>query len=116
RGLLQKKTGMAVLGLFGGQTFEGADKDDLDFFPFPEVDSNVGTKAVEAPIDGFQLSKAPKNLEGSKELLKFFATGEAQNIYLKSDPNNIATANDADTSGYNALQKKAVELVTSADS
>jgi multiple sugar transport system substrate-binding protein len=114
--LLQKKAGMYVLGLFVGQTFEGADKEDLDFFAFPEIDPSIGIDAVEAPIDGFMLSKKVKNPEGAKELLKFFASAEAQNIYLKSDPNNIATSKDADTSGYNTLQKKAVELVGSAKS
>jgi multiple sugar transport system substrate-binding protein len=47
-------------------------------------------------------------------LLEYLGSAEAQNTYLKSDPNNIATANDADTSGYSALQKKAVELVSNA--
>ena len=35
-------------------------------------------------------------------------------MYLGSDPNNIATAKDADTSGYTPLQQKAVELVSNA--
>ncbi len=114
--LLQKEAGMYVLGMFVGQTFEGADKDDLDFFPFPEIDSNIGTDAVEAPIDGFMLSKDPKNIDGAKDLLKFLASADAQNIYAKSDPNNVSAANNADTSSYNALQKKAVELVNGAKS
>jgi multiple sugar transport system substrate-binding protein len=112
--LLQKKSGMYLLGLFVGQQFTGADNADLDFFPFPEINSEHGQDAVEAPIDGFMLSKKPKNLEGSKELLEYFASAEAQGIYLAKDPNNIATAKDADTSKYSELQKKSVELVGSA--
>jgi multiple sugar transport system substrate-binding protein len=88
--------------------------EDLDFFPFPEIAPENAQDAVEAPIDGFMLSKKPKNLDGSKKLLEFFATGKAQDIYLAADPNNIATAKDADTTKYNALQKKAVEIVTGA--
>ena len=39
--LQQKKSGMYVLGMFVGQQFtKGADQDDLDFFAFPEVDSD----------------------------------------------------------------------------
>jgi multiple sugar transport system substrate-binding protein len=114
--LATKKAGMYLLGSFVGQQFTGADKDDLDFFPFPEVDSNVGADAVEAPIDGFMLSKKPKNEDAAKELLKYFATGAAQDIYLKSDPNNVATAKDANSSGYNALQKKSLELINGAKS
>ncbi len=35
--LVQKKTGMYLLGTFASQQFTGADLDDLDFFAFPEV-------------------------------------------------------------------------------
>jgi multiple sugar transport system substrate-binding protein len=69
---------------------------------------------VEAPIDGFMISAKAKNVDGAKRLLKYLASAEAQNLYLKSDPNNVATNNKADTSGYNALQKKAAELVGGA--
>jgi multiple sugar transport system substrate-binding protein len=113
--LANKKSGMYLLGMFVGQQFTGDTHDDLDFFAFPEVDSNVGTAALDAPIDGFMLSKSPKNEDGAKALLAYLASAEAQNTYLKSDPNNIATAKDADTSGYSALQKKAVELIGGAD-
>jgi multiple sugar transport system substrate-binding protein len=113
--VLQKKSAMYLLGMFVGQQFpEGADRDDLDFFPFPEVNSEHGQDSLDAPIDGFMLSKAPKNEAGAKKLLTYLASAEAQNTYLKSDPNNIAAANDADPSGYNALQKKAVDLIGSA--
>jgi len=112
--LANKKSGMYLLGMFVGQQFTGAAHEDLDFFAFPEVDSNIGTAALDAPIDGFMLSKSPKNDAGSTALLQYLASAEAQNTYLKSDPNNIATAKDADTSGYSALQKKAVELIGSA--
>jgi len=114
QGVAQKKTGMYLLGMFVGQQFEGEAHDDLDFFNFPEVDSNVGADTLDAPIDGFMLSKSPKNETGAKALLEYLASGAAQNTYLQSDPNNIATAKDADTSGYNALQKKAVELIGKA--
>jgi multiple sugar transport system substrate-binding protein len=112
--LQDKKAGMYLLGMFVGQQFQGAAKDDLDFFAFPEIDSTVGTDTVEAPIDGFMLSKKLKNEEGAKKLLEYLADTEAVQTYLKSDPNNIAANTKADTSGYNSLQKKAVELIGSA--
>jgi multiple sugar transport system substrate-binding protein len=114
QGVANKKSGMYLLGMFVGQQFEGEAHDDLDFFNFPEVDSNVGADTLDAPIDGFMLSKKPKNEDGAKALLEYLATGEAQNTYLASDPNNIATAKDADTSSYSELQKKAVELIGAA--
>ena len=54
---------------------QGEAHDDLDFFTFPEIDSNVGADTLDAPIDGFMLSKKPKNEDGAKALLKYLATG-----------------------------------------
>ncbi|MDQ3787361.1 MAG: ABC transporter substrate-binding protein [Actinomycetota bacterium] len=115
--LLNKESGMYTLGMFVGQQFpEGPDRDDLDFFPFPEIDPAIGSDVVEAPIDGFMMAARPRNEEGAKELLKYLGTAKAEDTYLKSDPNNIGAHNDADKSGYNALQKKGEELVSNAKS
>src|SRR6266516_2035327 len=115
-GLARKweEAAMFLLGMFVGQQFQGADKDDLDFFAFPEINPQFGQDSVEAPIDGFMLSRKLKNEDGSKKLLEYMAGTEAVQTYLKSDPNNIAANTKADTSGYNALQKKAVDLIGSA--
>jgi multiple sugar transport system substrate-binding protein len=112
----QKKSGMYLLGTFVGQQFTGADKDDLDFFGFPEVDPAVGTDAVEAPIDGFMMAKRPKNADGAKKLLEYLGSAAAEDTYLATDSNDVAVHKDADTSKYNALQKKASELIGSAKS
>jgi len=115
--LLKKESGMYTLGMFVGQQFpEGADRDDLDFFPFPEIDPAVGSDVVEAPIDGFMMAARPRNEDGARDLLKYLGTAKAEDTYLKSDPNNIGAHNDADKSGYNALQKKGEELVSGAKS
>jgi multiple sugar transport system substrate-binding protein len=112
--LANKQAGAYVLGLFVGQQLKPEDLSDLDYFPFPEIDPAHGQDSVEAPIDGFMLSKKPKDEAAAKDLLKFLASPEAENTYLGADPNNVACHKDADTSKYNALQKKAVELVTGA--
>jgi multiple sugar transport system substrate-binding protein len=112
----QKKSGMYLLGMFVAQQFQGADAADLDFFPFPTINEQYGQDTVEAPIDGFMISKKVKNEAGAKDLLKYLASADAQLEYLKSDPSNVATNKSADTSSYNALQKKAVELVGGAKS
>jgi multiple sugar transport system substrate-binding protein len=114
--LLQKKSGMYLLGTFVGQQFPKTDIADLDFFPFPEIDSNVGADAVEAPIDGFMMAKRPKNADGAKKLLEFLGTAPAENAYLATDSNDVAVHKDADTSKYNALQKRASELIGGAKS
>ncbi len=111
--LQQKKAGMYLLGMFVGQALP-ADLDDLDFFPFPEINAEYGQDAVEAPIDGFMVSAKARNVDGAKDLLRHLASAKAQEMYLKSDPNNVATNSGADTGGYNALQRKAVELVSGA--
>lgn len=111
--LLNKEAGMYFLGTFAGeQATDPAVHDDLDFFPFPvfgtQYDSELG---IDAPIDGFMVSKAPANLEGAKAFMKFLSTGAAQNIFLESSPNNVAAANDADTSAYTPFQQKMAEII-----
>jgi multiple sugar transport system substrate-binding protein len=115
--LAQKKSGMYLLGTFVGQQFtEGAQRDDLDFFPFPEVDSSVGADTVEAPIDGFMMAHRPHNPDGAKKLLEYLGSAQAENTYLATDSNDVAVHKEADTSKYNALQKKASELISGAKS
>ncbi|MDX3645854.1 ABC transporter substrate-binding protein [Streptomyces sp. MB09-02B] len=115
--LVAKKAGMYLLGTFVAQQFsDKADLDDLDFFPFPEIDSAYGQDTVEAPTDGFMLSKAPKNKQAAFKLLEYLGTAEAEETYLKADPSVVAASTKADTSSYNALQKKAYEMISGAKS
>ncbi|KKD05513.1 ABC transporter substrate-binding protein [Streptomyces sp. WM6386] len=113
--LVSKKAGMYLLGTFVGQQFTNeADREDLDFFAFPEITSEFGQDTVEAPTDGFMLSTAPKNKAAAVKLLQYLGTPAAEQIYLKSDPNVVAAASNADTSSYSALQKKAYEMISGA--
>ncbi len=105
---------MYLLGAFVGQQFPDAEKDDLDFFPFPEINSQFGTDTVEAPIDGYMMAKKPANKEGALALLEYLASPEPQLAYLKADPTAVATNQKADTSGYNSLQKKSAEVIKNA--
>lgn len=115
--LQQKKSGMYVLGSFLAQQFtDPADAADLDFFPFPEIDPKIGTDAIEAPIDGFMMSKRPRNEAAAKKFLTYLGNPESQQIYVKTDPTVAAASTKADTSSYNTLQKKAVEYVKNAKS
>jgi multiple sugar transport system substrate-binding protein len=115
--LQQKKAGMFVLGTFVGEQFsEGADREDLDFFPFPEVDSRIGTDAIEAPIDGLLMAKRPKNEAAAKKFLLYVTGPQAQGTFVKSNPTVVATSSEADTSGYSKMQKKAIEYMSSAKS
>jgi len=114
--LLQRESGMYLLGMFVGEQFpEGEDRDDLDFFNFPELDASIGAGAIDAPIDGYMLTASPENEEAAKEFLKYIGSAEAGDIYIQTNPNNIAAHNDADTSAYSPLQLKAAELIGNAD-
>jgi multiple sugar transport system substrate-binding protein len=116
--LVQKKAAMYFHGMFTSQQFQEAgqaDLDDLDFFPYPDFGTQWDAeKALDAPIDGFALSKAPKNLDAAKAFLEHLAQPETQVAWVSADKSNIAAAKDADTSGYTALQKKAAEVIGGA--
>ncbi|MFF0861649.1 ABC transporter substrate-binding protein [Nonomuraea sp. NPDC003560] len=112
--LAQKKTGMILLGMFVAQQFPEADRDDIDFFTFPEIDPAHGTDSIDAPIDGYMISAKARNVDGAKALLKHLAKGSSQNEATKLDPGTLASSSKADTSGYSALQKRGAELVSQA--
>ncbi|WP_046728151.1 ABC transporter substrate-binding protein [Streptomyces humi] len=113
--LVSKKAGMYVLGSFVGQQFTNkADLDDLDFFAFPEMNPAYGQDTVEAPTDGFMVSKSPKNHDGVVKLMEYLGTPEAEQIYLKADNSVVAASSKADTSSYTALQKKAYTMISGA--
>lgn len=113
---LQKdQAGMYYLGTFAAQQFaKGAEQDDLDFFTFPEVDSNIGSGAIEAPTDGYMMSKRPKNEAGAKKWLGFLGGAKAQDILVQADPSVIATSSQADVAKYTGLQTKMLNLLKNA--
>jgi multiple sugar transport system substrate-binding protein len=114
--LQKKKTGMYFLGLFVAQQFATNEQDDIDFFNFPEIDSNVGADALDAPIDGWMMAKKPKNEAAAKKLLGYLGSAAAGTVVGKADPGTLAANTGADTSSYGALKKKSAEIVGSAKS
>jgi multiple sugar transport system substrate-binding protein len=116
--LLQKKAAMYFHGMFTSQQFQEAgqaDLDDLDFFPYPAFGTQYDAeKALDAPIDGFALSKAPKNMDAAKAFVEHLGQPATQVAWVSADKSNIAAAKDADTSGYTPLQKKAAEVIGAA--
>lgn len=113
---LQKgQAGMYYLGTFAAQQFaKGAEQDDLDFFIFPEIDSAIGTGAIEAPTDGYMMSRRPKNEAGAKKWLGYLGSAAAQNILVQADPSVVATSQQADETKYTDLQKKMLGLLKGA--
>jgi multiple sugar transport system substrate-binding protein len=70
---------------------------------------------IDAPIDGFMMTKKSPtlaaDLDASKAFLEYLASGEAQVTFLVANPNSVAAAKDADTSKYSAFQKKSAEII-----
>ena len=112
--VVSREAGMMTLGNFIGQQFPDAERDDLDFFPWPEMNPEHGTGTIEAPLDGFMMAAEPDNVEGAKELLYNFGTAAAQNAHLGVDPTVVVTNSNADTSVYTPLQQKVFDAVSSA--
>jgi len=113
--LQKKQSGMFLLGTFMNEQFPAAEREDIDLFTFPEIDSNVGADAIDAPIDGDCMSKKPKNEKGAKSLLKYLASPDALTAAVSATKLPFIAANsNADTSKYTTLQKKSAALVSEA--
>ena len=122
--LIQKKAGMYLLGLFVSQEFTAAgspaDLADLDFFAYPNLGTQYDAeKALDAPIDVIMMSAKSRSLQqdmaAAKAYVEFWSKGSTQLLMFEQGTGLIPTANDTDTSSYTALQKKAVQIVSSAN-
>ena len=107
------EAGMYLLGTFAASHSEELAA-KMDFFNFPEIDPAIGASSLDAPIDGFQMIAEPSNEAAAKELLLFMSTKASQDAYLGEDPSVVASSSEADTSGYNDLQKKSAQLANAA--
>jgi multiple sugar transport system substrate-binding protein len=115
RTLVNKEAGLFFCGTFAGEQAAGADKDDLDFFPFPTAGTAFDVeKAIDAPINGFMLSRSPKNRDGARRFLEFVGSGAAQDIWTEANPNYVATASDAEVTHYTSNQRKMAAVMAGA--
>lgn len=110
------EAGTMLLGTFVVDAV-GEEAANIDMFTFPEMDSAIGADAIDAPIDGWAMSSAAKNTEGAKEFLTFIGSAAAADAANNSASAPMIAVNDqASTEKYTDLQKKSVELVSSAKS
>jgi multiple sugar transport system substrate-binding protein len=123
--LFNKEAAMYFLGTFAGEQIGASIGDsatqeeidaivaDTDFFAFPvfgtEFDSEMG---IDAPIDVLVMSANPAQPENAKKILACVATGPAQTIFAMANPNLVAVASDADTSGYSDFQHKMSDIIS----
>ncbi|MEO3820239.1 ABC transporter substrate-binding protein [Plantactinospora sp. B24E8] len=111
--LLGGKTGMFLIGTFFA---DAAPKDalgDLDFFQFPIIDPAVPV-AEEAPTDGFFASARSGNATGTKDLMRYLASAEAQELYIQSSSGIILPANPAAKASDSPLVAKGKAMLENA--
>ena len=110
--VLQKKAAMQIMGAFHASIYtDAADLADLALFPFPEINKANRRNAVDAPIDGYMLSKgASKNLANAKSLATFIASTDYANAVLSVAPTALF-ANSNMPASDNAFVRQQVELV-----
>ena len=88
--------------------------DDLDFFVYPEINSQYGQDAIDAPADGFCLAQKSGNQDLAKKVLEYIGTASAEATYLKSDQWDVAVASGATVPTYNSIQTKSVQVISQA--
>ncbi|MGW4466147.1 ABC transporter substrate-binding protein [Micromonospora sp. NBC_01796] len=111
--LLAGKTGMFLIGTFFA---DAAPKDalgDLDFFRFPIIDPAVPV-AEEAPTDGFFASAKAGNPTGTKALLTYLASAEAQEAYVAASSGIVLPANPKAKASDSPLVVKGKAMLDSA--
>ena len=109
--LENKQAGMFLLGGFLTGAMKPANAKDVDFFPFPVINPRWGQDSIDAPIDGYMISKRPKNLDGAKKLVGFLGTAPAIDAYLKINSGNLGSNRRTNTAKYSPLQKKEAKLI-----
>ena len=99
------KAAMYFLGTFASQQVAPEDLADVDFFPFPTLGTEFdGEMGIDAPVDAWILSKAPKNIPAAEAMLACFGTAEAQLAFLGKDQSQIPAAKVTDTSAFTPQQ------------
>jgi multiple sugar transport system substrate-binding protein len=85
---------------------------DLDFFPYPEINSQFGQDYMDAPTDGFMMPKKGKNKDAAKAVLEYIGTGDAEATFLQTDHWDVGVAQGLVAPSYNAIQKKSVTAIS----
>lgn len=111
--LLQGRTGMLLIGAFLADSAPKDALDDLDFFQFPIIDPAVPV-AEEGPTDGFFASARTAHRSQVVEFLKYAATAEAQDLYIKNSTGTVLPTNPSAHDSGTALVTKGRKLLQDA--
>jgi multiple sugar transport system substrate-binding protein len=75
--LYQGKAAMMLIGNFIAPNFPPEVRDDMDFFPFPEITPGIG-RFEDAPMDSVHIPAKAQNKEDAKKFLAFVAQADVQ--------------------------------------
>jgi multiple sugar transport system substrate-binding protein len=115
RSMIAGDAGMYFMGAFAAEQATEEERADLDMFPFPALRTEFDEeRAIDAPINGFMRAPAPRNAAAARAFLEYLASGEAQTTFVTRNPSRIATASDADRSGWTPYQRRMAEVIADA--
>lgn len=110
--LERKQAGMMFQGTNQvAANYSAANLPDLDFFVYPEINSDYGQDYMDAPADGFIMPAKGKNGDSAKKVLEYIGTGPAEESFLKSDKWDVGLATNISQSNYNDIQKKSAQVI-----
>jgi multiple sugar transport system substrate-binding protein len=89
---------------------------DLDFFPYPEINSAYGQDYMDAPTDGFMMPKKGKNKDAARAVLEYIGSGGAESTFLKTDHWDVGVASGLVAPSYNEIQKKSTQAISQCKS
>lgn len=117
RALIDKKAGMYLMG--SGIMLESAPADEIDVFPFPFFGNEWDAeRSLDVPTDGYMVTRnsptLATDLDNAKAFMEFVASASAQTAFSEDQSGTVALALDADTSGYDRVQKKIQAMIGSA--
>jgi multiple sugar transport system substrate-binding protein len=112
KALENKQAGMMFQGTNQvAANYAAANLPDLDFFPYPTINTAFGQDYMDAPADGFILPKKGKNQSAAKAVLEYIGTGPAEAAYLKTDQWDVGLATNIATTQYDAIQLKSAKAI-----
>ncbi len=115
--LENKKAGMMFQGSNQvAANYSAKNLPDLDFFPYPVINTDFGQDYMDAPTDGFMMPKNGKNQDAAKAVLEYIGTGDAESTFLKTDHWDVGVASGLVAPSYNDIQKKSVEAISACKS
>jgi multiple sugar transport system substrate-binding protein len=113
--MVNESAGMFFAGTFAGEQATGEQRADLELLEFPALGTRYDAeKAIDAPINGFMMSRTPANPDAAKAFLRFLGSGPAQDVFISANPNYVAAANDASRDGYTQYQRRMAEIIGGA--